>query len=108
MTEKEKFKNYPAYWQAILSYDKKKLLGKTKGLSYGGLIFESPEFMNVGDICKIHIQGYHGALKIDIQLEAQVTYWALTRGGYFDIGAKYLSMTEKGKKNLETYLVARS
>lgn len=104
MTEEEKFRNIPAYWQAIFSYKKKKLLGKTKGLSYGGLIFESPSFMNVGDTCKVRIQGYHGTLKIDIQLEAEITYWALTRGGHFDIGAKYLAMTEKGKRNLKKYL----
>ena len=108
MTEDEKFKTYPAYWQAILSYKKRKILGKTKGLSYGGLIFESPMFMSVGEKCKVRIQGYHGSTKIDIQLIAEVTYWALTKGGHFDIGAKYISMTERGKKNVREYIQDRA
>ena len=104
LTEEQIHKNHAAYWQAILAFKKKKLLGKTKGLSYAGLIFESPVFMNVGETCKVRIQGYHGSKKIDIQLEAEVTYWALTRGGHFDIGAKYLSMTEKGKETVLNYI----
>ena len=108
-------------WSAKYAVPGGKTKGKSKNISAGGILIESMEEYQIGDMLKMDIElpGWHKfnpAFDIFgekhstplLHLTAKVARVDKTTKGLFNIGIRFTGIKDSDKKALETYCKKRS